>query len=60
MTFREWAPDATSVNVAGLFNGWSSSADDLVLESPATGVRSVDMSEARIDDTYKFVMTGSL
>ncbi len=60
VTFRVWAPDATSVNVAGLFNSWSSSADDLVLESAATGVWSLDVPTARIDDTYKFVMNGSL
>ena len=60
VTFRVWAPDATNVNVAGLFNGWSSSADDLVLESAATGVWSLDVPDAQVEDTYKFVINGSL
>jgi len=60
VTFRVWAPSATSVNVAGGFNGWSSSANALVLESVTSGVWSVDVTAARIGDAYKYVMNGSL
>jgi len=60
VTFRVWAPGATSVNVAGSFNGWSSSANALVLESATSGVWSVDVAAARIGNAYKYVMNGSL
>lgn len=59
VTFRVWAPGASNVNVAGLFNGWSSSADDLVLESVTSGVWSLDVPEAQVEDTYKFVINGT-
>jgi len=60
VTFRVWAPGATSVNVAGSFNGWSSSANALVPESATSGVWSVDVTAARIGHAYKYVMNGSL
>ncbi len=58
--FRVWAPSATSVNVAGTFNGWSSSANPLVLESATSGVWSADVAAARTNHSYKFVINGSL
>jgi 1,4-alpha-glucan branching enzyme len=32
VTFRTWAPNASSVNVAGSFNGWNTTTHPLVAE----------------------------
>jgi 1,4-alpha-glucan branching enzyme len=54
VTFRAWAPFASSVNVAGSFNSWSKSAHPLYKEG--NGYWSVDVQEARLGDEYKFIM----
>lgn len=59
-TFRVWAPAATSVYVAGSFNGWNSTANALVKESVTSGVWSVDVAAARVSNEYKYVINGSL
>ncbi len=60
VTFRVWAPAAASVSVAGTFNGWSSTANPLVLESGASGTWSADVPAARTNHAYKYVVNGSL
>ena len=60
VTFRTWAPSATSVSVAGTFNGWSSSANPLVKEGATSGVWSADVPAARTNHSYKYVVNGSL
>lgn len=60
VTFRTWAPDATSVSVAGTFNGWSTTANPLTLESATSGVWSADVSSALTNHNYKYVVNGSL
>ncbi len=57
-TFRVWAPNASSVAVAGSFNGWSTTANPLVAE--AGGMWSVDVDGDLSGDTYKYVINGSL
>src|SRR2546421_9914820 len=57
VTFRVWAPHATSVSVAGTFNGWSTAAHPLTQEG-ATGIWSRDVSTARANDQYKYVING--
>ncbi len=52
--FRVWAPFATSVCVAGAFNGWSVDATPLTAESD--GYWSVDVAAAALGDQYKFVI----
>jgi 1,4-alpha-glucan branching enzyme len=59
VTFRAWAPQATSVNVAGTFNGWSASANALVKESPTSEIWSADVAAARTNDSFKFVVNGN-
>ena len=59
VTFRVWAPNATSVAAAGMFNGWSSTANLLVREG-TTDVWSADVSSARTNQEYKYVVNGSL
>ena len=59
VTFRVWAPGAASVNVAGTFNGWSTAANPLVLESATSGVWSADVAAARTNHSYKYVINGS-
>ncbi|HPF41816.1 MAG TPA: alpha-amylase family glycosyl hydrolase [Phycisphaerae bacterium] len=59
VAFRVWAPNATSVNVAGDFNSWSTSANALASEG-AGGTWSVDLASAAIGDEYQFVIDGSL
>ena len=55
VSFRVWAPFASSVAVAGTFNGWSSSANPLALEGK--GFWSTDVVHASVGDQYKFYMT---
>ncbi len=56
VTFRTWAPNATTVVVKGGFNGWGSTP--LVKESSG-GLWSVDVSGARAGQEYKFVVNGT-
>jgi 1,4-alpha-glucan branching enzyme len=53
--FRVWAPFASSVAVAGDFNGWSQSANPL--DSEGNGYWSTDIPEAAVDSRYKFALT---
>ncbi|MFG0329877.1 MAG: alpha-amylase family glycosyl hydrolase [Phycisphaerales bacterium] len=55
--FRVWAPNATSVTVAGEFNSWSATANPLVSEG--NGNWSVDVSGAAVGDEYKYVVTNN-
>ncbi len=52
--FRVWAPFASSVFVAGSFNGWDASS--LPLSSEGNGYWSRDVNGAGVDDEYKFVI----
>ncbi len=57
-TFRVWAPNATSVSVAGSFNSWSTTANPLVSE--AGGTWSVDVPGDQAGETYKYVINGNI
>lgn len=56
-TFRVWAPNASWVNVAGSFNGWSYPKS---LGSEEGGWWSRDVSGAIASDEYKYVINGSI
>lgn len=56
-TFRVWAPNATSVSVAGTFNSWSATAHPL--SSEGTGYWSRDVAGAAEGQEYKFVINTS-
>jgi 1,4-alpha-glucan branching enzyme len=56
--FRVWAPNATTVHVAGDFNGWSGTATELVAEGG--GMWSIDVAGAAAGDEYKYVIDGAL
>jgi len=58
VTFRVWAPNATSVAVAGGFNSWSAVSNSLVKESgtPWSGIWSNTVPAAKAGDQYKFVL----
>ena len=58
VTFRVWAPNATSVNVPGSFNGWTTSANPLVKEA-GTEYWSIDVPAARPGNEYKFYINGN-
>jgi len=58
VTFRVWAPNATSVAVPGTFNGWSTTASRLSKEG-ASGLWSADIPSARAGDQYKFLINGT-
>ncbi|MDB6122269.1 MAG: 1,4-alpha-glucan branching protein, partial [Pedosphaera sp.] len=60
VTFRVWAPNATSVAVRGSFNGYSSTANFLVKEAGGLGLWSGDIPTARAGDQYKYYLSGSL
>ncbi len=57
-TFRVWAPNAASVNVAGNFNSWSSTSNPLASEG--NGWWSVDVPQAAVQHQYKYVINGSI
>ena len=59
VTFRVWAPSATTVAVAGQFNGFSTTATPLFSEG-ASGVWSVDVPGAVTKQEYKYFINGSL
>lgn len=57
-TFRVWAPHATTVSVAGTFNGWSSTSRPLANEGG--GWWSADVPGANVFDQYKYVINGTI
>jgi 1,4-alpha-glucan branching enzyme len=59
VTFRVWAPNATSVTVPGEFNFWSTTANPLFSEG-ASGVWSVDVPGALPGQEYKYFINGSI
>lgn len=59
VTFRVWAPNASTVTVAGDFNGWSTTANPLGSEG-TNGVWSADVPAAAAGREYKYVINGSL
>ena len=57
VTFRVWAPNATSVTVPGQFNNWSTTAAPLAKEitnATWTGVWSADVAGASAGQQYKY------
>src|ERR1044071_9155580 len=59
VTFRVWAPNATTVAVPGSFNGWNTTANNLVKEG-TSGLWSGDIPVARPNHEYKYVINGSI
>ena len=58
VTFRVWAPNATTVWVPGQFNGWTGSSNPLTQEG-TTGYWSADVTTASPGDQYKFLIDGT-
>ena len=56
VTFRVWAPNASSVAVRGEFNGWGQTA----LSAEGNGHWSRDIAGAQIGQPYKYFINGSL
>jgi len=59
-TFRVWAPNATTVSVAGGFNSWSSTANPLAFEGSGSGTWSVDVAGDQRGEEYQYVIDGTL
>src|SRR6266516_7867313 len=59
VTFRVWAPNATTVAAPGTFNGWNTTANYLVKEG-SSGLWSADIPAARPNDQYKYHINGSI
>ena len=55
VTFRTWAPNATTVAVKGGFNGWGNTALQKELSG---GMWSIDVPNAKVNQEYKFVING--
>jgi len=53
-TFRVWAPNAQSANIAGQFNSWSTTATPMISEG--NGWYSIDYRNANPGQQYKFVL----
>jgi len=60
VTFRVWAPNASSVTVPGQFNSWNTSANPLALESVTSGVWSADLAGPQVGQMYKYNVNGTL
>jgi 1,4-alpha-glucan branching enzyme len=56
--FRVWAPNATTVTVAGEFNNWNMTSKPLASEGG--GLWSVDIAGAIASQKYKYVINGSI
>src|SRR5271168_4247363 len=57
VTFRVWAPDATTLYVPGTFNGWSTTATPLTQEESngvPDGVWSADVAGVTNGSQYKY------
>ena len=62
VTFRVWAPNATSIFVPGIFNGWSTTANPLSKEltnGSWTGVWSGDIANAANGQEYKYYINNN-
>src|SRR5271169_4253856 len=59
VTFRVWAPNASSVRVACSSNSFSTTANPLVAEPGGTGIWSVDFPTAMNGDQYKYYVNGT-
>src|ERR1700685_2144954 len=62
VTFRVWAPNATSVYLPGSFNNWSTSTTHLIQEQTngnADGIWSVDLPGITNGSQYKYYFTGA-
>jgi len=57
VTFRTWAPTATSVGVKGSFNGWATTP---LFSEGASGLWSRDLAAARPGHQFKFVINNAL
>ncbi len=60
VTFRTWAPNASTVAVRGAFNGWGSTS--LAKDMPGgswNGYWSLDVSGAKAGQEYKYVVNGA-
>jgi len=58
--FRVWAPHATRVFVAGDFNAWDATVDELAAESKSgapTGIFSLDVAGAAVGQKYTYALT---
>ena len=63
VTFRVWAPNATSVTLPGSFNGWSKTSTPMIQETTngvGDGIWSLDTAAAVNGSQYKFYLNGSL
>ena len=56
VTFRVWAPNASSVGVKGQFNGWGTSA---LTKEGSSGYWSRDVAGAVVGQQYKYVINGT-
>lgn len=59
VTFRVWAPNATTVAVPASFNGWNTTANFLVKEG-SSGIWSGEIPAARSADQFKYHINGSV
>ena len=57
VTFRVWAPNATSAAVAGDFNGWQGTP---MARNATDGTWSADMPAAHPGQKYKYVFNGNI
>ncbi len=55
--FAVWAPNASSVSVAGDFNDWESGARHLLEPQASSGIWAGVVPDAKVGDRYKFRIT---
>lgn len=56
VTFRVWAPNASSVGVKGTFNGWGTTA---LTKEGSSGLWSADIAGAKVGQEYKYRINNS-
>jgi 1,4-alpha-glucan branching enzyme len=61
VTFRVWAPNATSIHVAGTFNSWNTNNTQLVRQVPTNeGIWSIDVPAARPGHQFKYSVNNTM
>jgi 1,4-alpha-glucan branching enzyme len=55
---RVWAPNATSVEIVGDFNGWKASAGERLQKDEASGIWTVLLRRSLPKGAYQFLING--
>lgn len=57
---RVWAPNASSVEIIGEFNGWRATGNDKLKKEDNGGIWSTTLKQTRLRGAYQFLINGKL